>query len=44
MGLRDFKLLDVDGLVSLHEELVQEGAAESDFIFIHTENVPMLSQ
>ena len=44
MGLRDLKLFDVDGLVGLHEELVQEGAAESDFIVIQTENMPMLSQ
>ncbi len=44
MGFRNLELLDIDRLVGLHEEFVQEGTAESNLIFIHTENVPVLSQ
>ena len=43
MSLRNFKLLNINGFFSFHEEFMQNGIAVSDVIFAETEDLPMLS-
>ena len=44
MSLRNFKLLNINGFFSFHEEFMKNGIAVSDIVFAETEDLPMLSQ
>jgi hypothetical protein len=43
IGLGNLVLLYIDQLLSFHKELMQNGIAVSDIVFIETEDLPMLS-
>jgi hypothetical protein len=44
MGFRDLELFHVDGLLRFHKQLMKEGVAVTNFIFVETENTSVLSQ